>query len=61
MADDKSKRGSADRSRISAEEPYEVDYFAKKHGITEAQARAIIKKHGPSRMKCDVAAVALKR
>ncbi|MER8762878.1 DUF3606 domain-containing protein [Mesorhizobium sp. M0968] len=61
MADDKSKRGPADRSRISADEPYEVDYFAKKHGITQGQAREIIKKHGPSRMKCDVAATALKR
>ncbi len=33
----------------SAEEPYEVEYFAQKHGITQQQARDIIKKHGPSR------------
>jgi hypothetical protein len=42
MADDKPKRGSADRSRVSGSEPYEVAYFAKKHGITQAQARALI-------------------
>jgi hypothetical protein len=36
MADDKSKREETDRSRV-ANEPYEVDYFASKHGITREQ------------------------
>jgi hypothetical protein len=56
MADDKRKRGSADRSRVSGSEQYEVAYFAKKHAITQAQARALIKKHGNSRKTLDAAA-----
>jgi len=39
MADNKSKRGKADRSRVSGSEGYEVNYFAIKHGITREQAR----------------------
>ena len=34
MADDKSKRDSRDRDRVSADDDYEVQYFAKKVGIT---------------------------
>ncbi len=48
-----------DRKLIAAGQPYEVAYFAAKHGITPAQARDIIKAHGPSRRKCDAAAKAL--
>jgi hypothetical protein len=33
MADDKNNVGGQDRSRVSASEPYEVEYFAQKHGI----------------------------
>lgn len=47
--DDKAKRGAADRSRVAAGEAYEVTYFARKHGITAAEARAIIKEAGPDR------------
>jgi hypothetical protein len=47
--DDKSKRGGADRSRVAAGQPYEVTYFARKHRITAAEARAIIKEAGPDR------------
>ena len=39
MLDDKSKRGQADRSRASASKPYEVAYFAKKHGISSEDAK----------------------
>jgi hypothetical protein len=56
MADDKTKRGAADRRRVSGSQPYEVAYFAKKHGITQAQARALIKKHGNVRKTLDAAA-----
>ena len=34
MADDKSKVGAADRRTVAADEPYEVSYFARRHGIT---------------------------
>jgi hypothetical protein len=55
MADDKSNQGAQDRARVSAEQPYEVAYFARKHGLSQEQARDIIKKHGPSREACDAA------
>jgi hypothetical protein len=61
MADDKSKQGAGDRSRVAADEPYEVEYFAKKHGITAQQARDLIKQHGNSREALDKAAEGLKR
>jgi hypothetical protein len=47
--DDKRQRGAGDRSRVAAGEPYEVSYFARKHKISAAEARAIIKEAGPSR------------
>lgn len=34
---------------MASGEPYEVSYFARKHGITAAEARAIIKEAGPDR------------
>lgn len=60
MADDKRKTGQ-DRKLVAATQVYEVAYFARKHGITREQARAIIRKHGPSRRKCNAAAAALKQ
>ncbi|AHF83681.1 hypothetical protein RLEG3_18425 [Rhizobium leguminosarum bv. trifolii WSM1689] len=60
MADDKSKRGAADRNKVAAGEPYEVAYFAKKHGISRDQAEKIIDKHGPDRDAANKAAERLK-
>ena len=48
MADDKSKRDSRDRDRVSADDDYEVQYFAKKAGITP-QVKDLIAKHGNNR------------
>ncbi|MDB5507461.1 MAG: hypothetical protein JWR75_2099 [Devosia sp.] len=53
MADDKTKTGAADRSKVAANEQYEVAYFASRHGLTAAEARAIIEKAGPSRERAD--------
>jgi hypothetical protein len=53
MADDKSNIGEPDRSRVSANEPYEVSYFAQKHGISGEQARELINKHGNDRETLD--------
>ena len=61
MADDKSKRGGQDRTRVSGEQGYEVDYFARKHGVTKEQAEKLIKQHGSDRAKLDSAAEQLKR
>jgi hypothetical protein len=56
MADNKSKRGQADRSRVAGNEGYEVSYFARKHGISSDQARGLIKKIGNNRDKLNKAA-----
>jgi hypothetical protein len=53
MADDKTKVGGADRSRVAGGEGYEVSYFAQKHGITPEQARDLISKHGNNRAELD--------
>ncbi|WP_318012752.1 MULTISPECIES: DUF3606 domain-containing protein [unclassified Mesorhizobium] len=39
MADNKSKRGAADRRQVSGGEGYEVNYFARKHGIRESRPK----------------------
>ena len=61
MADDKTKRGAADRRKVSKSEPYELKYFAKKHGISEDQVKALIDKHGNDRATLDKAASKLKK
>ena len=53
MADDKSKTGGVDRSRVSGSEQYEVDYFAKKHGISTERAKEIIRQAGNDRARAD--------
>jgi hypothetical protein len=60
MADDKSKRGKQDRSRVSGGQDYEVRDFAKKHGITQEQAKELIRKHGSDRKKLEAEAKKLK-
>ncbi|MGX5830214.1 DUF3606 domain-containing protein [Mesorhizobium sp. 43Arga] len=60
MADDKSKRDFRDRNQVSADEDYEVQYFAEKAGITPEQVRDLIRKHGNSRETLEREAKALK-
>lgn len=61
MADDKSKRDFRDRDRVSADEDYEIEYFAQKVGITPQQVRDLIARHGNSRETLEREARALKR
>ena len=61
MSDDKSKRGGADRDRVAGGEGYEVDYFARKHGISPADAERLINRVGNNREKLDAEAERLKR
>lgn len=61
MADDKSKRGAADRARVAGGEGYEVSYFARKHDITKQQAEDLIKKVGNNREKLNEEAPKLKK
>ena len=61
MTDDKSKRGGVDRKRVAAGEGYEVDYFARKHGLSPEEARELIKQIGNDREKLNAAAEKLKK
>jgi hypothetical protein len=56
MSDDTAKQGHQDRSRVAGDEPYEVAYFASKHGLTQAQARDLIERVGNDRAMLDAAA-----
>jgi hypothetical protein len=60
MADDKTMTGTADLRQVAGGEGYEVDYFARKHRISESQARDTIAKHGNDRATLDAAAAKLK-
>jgi hypothetical protein len=59
MADDKSKVGKPDRDRVSGSELYEVADFAQKFGLTSAQVRDLIAKHGNNRDDLERAAKAM--
>ncbi|TMJ35794.1 MAG: DUF3606 domain-containing protein [Alphaproteobacteria bacterium] len=61
MADNKKVRGKADRSKVAKGEKYEVAYFARKHGITAAETRALIDKVGNDREKLNKAAEKMKK
>ena len=60
MSDDKNNRGGPDRSRVSGGEPYELKYFAGKHGISVAEAERLIGEHGNNRKALDAASVRLR-
>ena len=47
MADDKSKRGPADRSRINLSEDYEVRYWSETLGVSNLELQAAVEKVGP--------------
>jgi len=48
MSDDKNKKIPQDASRINVNEPYEVTYWCRALGVTEAELRAAVKKVGTS-------------
>jgi hypothetical protein len=41
------KRGPQDRARVNVHEPWEVDYWCVRLGVTPAQLRQAVKKAGP--------------
>ncbi len=59
MPDYSQRRGKTDRG-LSERKPYEVAFFATKHGIATADARRIINQHGSDRDSCDRAANKMK-
>ena len=48
MADNKTKRGQPDRSKINMSEDYEVKYWAKELGVTRDELQRIVDKVGNS-------------
>ncbi|TIV72742.1 MAG: DUF3606 domain-containing protein [Mesorhizobium sp.] len=60
MADDRTKRDFRDRDRISADEDYEVEYFAQKVGLTAQQVRELIARHGNDRETLELEAKKLR-
>lgn len=48
MADDASKRGPQDRSRINTNEDYEVRYWSQKFGVSPQQLKAAVRRVGNS-------------
>ena len=61
MVDDKSNRGEPDRSKVSGSEDYEVNYLARRHGLTQEQARELIARVGNNRSRLDEEAQKLKQ
>ena len=53
MADNKKKRGAADRALIALGESYEVAYWSKKFKITPAKLKTTVKKVGHSARKVE--------
>ena len=53
MADNKKKRGGADRALIALSEPYEVAHWSKKFKITPAKLKYAVKKVGHSAKKVE--------
>ncbi len=53
MADNKKKRGGADRALIAAGEKYEVAYWSKKFKVTPAKLKYAVKKVGHSAKKVE--------
>ena len=60
MADDKSKQDFRDRDRVSAEDDYEVSYFASKFNLSTNEVRDLIKRYGNDRETLERQARAIK-
>jgi hypothetical protein len=61
MPDDKTAPSPRDRHRVARGQPYEVSYFARKHGLRRDQARELIRQIGKDREKLNRAAEQLAR
>ena len=61
MADDKSLVGTPDRVRVAGNEDYEVEAFARRHGMTPGEVRDMIERIGNSRDALEREAAKLRR
>jgi hypothetical protein len=50
MADHKCNRDFLDHDRLSVDEYYEVEHFARENGVSPSQVSKLIKKNGNDRM-----------
>lgn len=48
MADNLNERGPQDRSRVNVNEPWELQYWSRKFGVSEEQLKEAVKAAGPS-------------
>jgi len=48
MPDDLSKKGPADRAKVSFTEPHEVQFWADKFGVSKERLGEAVRKVGPS-------------
>lgn len=60
LADNK-KEVKLDRKKVAAEQPYELSYFKRKHGLTTEDAVKIIKQAKNNRQKANELADKLKK
>ncbi|MBC2669173.1 DUF3606 domain-containing protein [Novosphingobium piscinae] len=61
MSEDTTRRGTIAQAQAADGTGYELRYFARKHGLTTAQAMALIRRIGNDRAKLNEAAVQLRR
>ena len=61
MADQKSFPGSADRVHVAGDEDYEVQAFARRHGMTPLEVREMIERIGNDRDALEREAAKLRR
>lgn len=61
MSDSKSHVGESDRSLVAGGERYEVQHLAERTGISTAEARELIEKHGNDRETLEREAMKLRR
>ena len=59
--DSERKHKASDRRKVANSEPYDVEYFARKHNISREQARNLIRQIGNDRDKLNAAASKLFR
>ena len=59
MPDNRSYRGN--RKRMTAGEAYNVSYFARRHGISRAQAERIIRRARGSRARANALCTLIKK
>ncbi len=61
MADETKRKDAGEHAPASSAPAYELRYFARKHGLTTAQATDLLRRFGQDRGKLNEAAVKLRR